>query len=108
MKQTKQWILHDWDDEACVKILKKCKDAIPSKDEGGKVMIIDMVVDIEEQGDNTIMQDQLFLDMAMMVYLNGKERSEKQWEKLFIKAGFIAYKITPAFGVRSLIEVYPN
>ncbi|CBI21918.3 unnamed protein product, partial [Vitis vinifera] len=37
----------------------------------------------------------------------GKERNEKEWEKLFLAAGFTHYKITPALGLRSLIEVYP-
>ncbi|MBA0877405.1 hypothetical protein Goshw_016309, partial [Gossypium schwendimanii] len=23
------WILHDWDDEECIKILKKCREAVP-------------------------------------------------------------------------------
>ncbi|KAL9160485.1 hypothetical protein ABFS82_08G203500 [Erythranthe guttata] len=103
-----KWILHDWNDEDCVKILKKCKDAIPDKDKGGgKLIIIDMVMNIYEGDDNKAMEDQLFFDMAMMAYLNGKERSEKEWVKLFFDAGFTNYKITPAFGVRSLIEVYP-
>ncbi|KAJ8626108.1 hypothetical protein MRB53_019415 [Persea americana] len=30
-----KWILHDWSDENCVKILAKCKESIPSKEEGG-------------------------------------------------------------------------
>ncbi|KAL7143623.1 hypothetical protein ABFS83_08G204700 [Erythranthe nasuta] len=97
-----KWILHDWNDEDCVKILKKCKDAISE----GKVIIIDIVMNIYEGADKA-MEDQLFLDMAMMAYLNGKERNEKEWAKLFFDAGFTSYKITPAFGVRSLIEVYP-
>ncbi|XP_073111169.1 trans-resveratrol di-O-methyltransferase-like isoform X3 [Elaeis guineensis] len=29
-------VLHDWSDEDCVKILKRCKEAVPSKKEGGK------------------------------------------------------------------------
>ncbi|KAL7143624.1 hypothetical protein ABFS83_08G204800 [Erythranthe nasuta] len=95
-------ILHDWNDEDCVRILKKCRDAIS----GGKVIIIDMVMNIYE-GDNKAIEDELFFDMAMMVYQNGKERNEKEWAKLFSDAGFTSYKITPAFGVRSLIEVYP-
>uniref|UniRef100_M1D3K7 Resveratrol O-methyltransferase n=1 Tax=Solanum tuberosum TaxID=4113 RepID=M1D3K7_SOLTU len=39
-----KWILHDWSDEECIKILKKCKEAIPRKEKGGKVFIIDMVL----------------------------------------------------------------
>jgi len=41
-----QWILHDWGNEDCIKILKKCKEAIPSKENGGKVIIIDVHGDI--------------------------------------------------------------
>ncbi|KAA8526327.1 hypothetical protein F0562_008470 [Nyssa sinensis] len=45
-----KWILHDWSDEESVKILKKCKEAIPSRDKGGKVMIIDMTVENQKGG----------------------------------------------------------
>ena len=87
-----------------MKILKKCKGAIPNK--GGKVIIIDMVVE-SNKGDNKEVETQLFMDMLMMVVVAGKERNEKEWEKLFLAAGFTHYKITPALGLRSLIEVYP-
>uniref|UniRef100_F6H5G1 O-methyltransferase C-terminal domain-containing protein n=1 Tax=Vitis vinifera TaxID=29760 RepID=F6H5G1_VITVI len=85
-------------------LLKKCKGAIPNK--GGKVIIIDMVVE-SNKGDNKEVETQLFMDMLMMVVVAGKERNEKEWEKLFLAAGFTHYKITPALGLRSLIEVYP-
>lgn len=98
-----KWILHNWTDEACTKILKKCRDAIPRK---GKVIVIDIVLGYNEE-DDTVKEDQLFQDMTMMMFFNGKERSEKEWEKLFLDAGFSSYKITPALGVRSIIEVYP-
>ncbi|XP_073125067.1 trans-resveratrol di-O-methyltransferase-like [Henckelia pumila] len=100
-----KWILHNWNDEACIKVLKKCREAIPGKEKGGKVIVIDMVLGYNE--DDTMKEDQLFQDMIMMVYLNGKERSEKEWEKLFLDAGFSGYKITPTLGVRSIIEVFP-
>ncbi|CDP21213.1 unnamed protein product [Coffea canephora] len=32
-----KWILHDWNDEECVQMLRKCKEAIPSKENGGKL-----------------------------------------------------------------------
>nr|AWH62807.1 resveratrol O-methyltransferase-like protein [Camptotheca acuminata] len=101
-----KWILHDWSDEESVKILKKCREAIPSKDKGGKVMIIDMTVETQK-GDDESMETQLFFDMLMMVLVTGRERTEKEWKKLFLDAGFSDYKITPVLGLRSLIEVYP-
>ncbi|KAJ3679742.1 hypothetical protein LUZ60_017753 [Juncus effusus] len=40
---TLKWILHDWCDEDCVKILKLCKEAISSR-EAGKVIVVEIVV----------------------------------------------------------------
>ncbi|PHT87766.1 Isoflavone-7-O-methyltransferase 6 [Capsicum annuum] len=99
-------ILHNWSNEKCVKILKKCKEAIPSKENGGKVIIIDIVVD-NQKGDDKSYETQLFMDMLMMVVACGKERSEQEWAKLFSDAGFSDYKIIPLLGLRSIIEVYP-
>ncbi|KAJ0444804.1 putative O-methyltransferase domain, plant methyltransferase dimerization [Helianthus annuus] len=102
-----KWILHDWSDEECMKILKRCREAIPSKENGGKLIIIDMVLKVDE-GENDLLKTQLFLDMRMMTLVTGRERSEKEWAKLFFDAGFSDYKITPVLGLRSLIEVYPS
>ncbi|KAK2981603.1 hypothetical protein RJ640_022550 [Escallonia rubra] len=44
-----QWILHDWNDEECLKIPKHCKEAIPCKGKGGKVIIIDIVLDNQKE-----------------------------------------------------------
>jgi len=102
-----QWILHDWNDEQCLKILKNCKDAISKKGKEGKVVIIDMVLDCEKGGNNESVETQLFFDMLMMALLTGKERNEKEWVKLISLAGFSDYKITPILGLRSMIEIYP-
>ncbi|KAL3380587.1 hypothetical protein AABB24_000968 [Solanum stoloniferum] len=99
-------VLHDWNDEDCVKILKKCKESIPSKEEGGKVIIIDTVLEDPKQS-NEFVQAQHNMDMVMMVLFGSKERTKKDWEKLFIEVGFNEYKIIPTLGLRSLIEIYP-
>ncbi|KAL0444220.1 UNVERIFIED_CONTAM: Chavicol O-methyltransferase [Sesamum latifolium] len=102
-----KWLLHDWNDESCLKILKKCKEAISGENKAGaKVMIVDMVLDVYGRDDKA-METCLFFDIALIPYVSGQERTEKEWAKLFFDAGFTGYKITPAFGLRSLIEVYP-
>ncbi|KAL2466587.1 Flavone 3'-O-methyltransferase 1 [Abeliophyllum distichum] len=101
-----KWILHDSSDEDCVTVLKKCKEAIPSKDNGGKVIIIDMIIGNKKDGHRGI-ETQLFYDISMMVFVNGKERTQKEWEKLFFDAGYTSYKIVYELGLRSLIDVYP-
>lgn len=101
-----QCIMHNWNDEECLIILKKCKEAITSKGKKGKVIIIDMVME-NEKGDREIVEAQLFYDMEMMALVTGKERSEKEWANLIFNAGFSYYKITSVLGSKSLIEVYP-
>ncbi|XAR72584.1 hypothetical protein NMG60_11019276 [Bertholletia excelsa] len=101
-----KWILHDWSDEESIKILKRCKEAIPSKEKGGKVIIIDMVVENKKEDDKSV-ETQLFFDMLMMILVTGRERTKKEWAKLFSEAGFSEYKIIPILGLRCLIEVYP-
>ncbi|KAL1561672.1 Xanthohumol 4-O-methyltransferase [Salvia divinorum] len=102
-----KWILHDWGDEDCIKILRKCKEAIAdSKIKGKKVIIVDMVVDEEKQAHEAT-ETQLLIDMLMMAHHPGKERTEKEWAKLFAAAAFNNYKIIPTLGVRSIIEVFP-
>ncbi|OVA00007.1 O-methyltransferase [Macleaya cordata] len=101
-------VLHNWGDDESVKILKRCREAIPPKKEGGKVMVIEIVVEEDSKLENDqLTKTQLYFDMLMMTTFNGKERSEKQWEKLFLEAGFTDYKITPLMGFSSLIEAFP-
>ncbi|XP_004293905.1 PREDICTED: trans-resveratrol di-O-methyltransferase-like [Fragaria vesca subsp. vesca] len=97
--------LHALSDEECLKVLKKCREAIPDNGKG-KVIIIDIVIN-EEGDEHESTEAKLFFDMLMMVVVTGRERREKEWEKLILEAGFSKYQITPIFGLRSLIEVYP-
>ncbi|KAF8728914.1 hypothetical protein HU200_018210 [Digitaria exilis] len=99
------WIMHDWSDDECVKILKNCKRAIPPRDAGGKVIIIDMVMEYESS-DIKHVETQVLYDLLMM-NVNGVERDEQGWKTIFFEAGFNDYKIIPVLGVRSIIELYP-
>lgn len=111
-----KWILHDWSDDECVRILKNCKQAIPPRAAGGKVIIIDMVVagpgsgsadDEPSESDLRHVETQILFDLLMMC-VNGVERDEQEWKKIFSEAGFQDYRIMPLLGVRSIIELYPN
>ncbi|OIV91715.1 hypothetical protein TanjilG_26568 [Lupinus angustifolius] len=99
-------VLHAFSDEDCVKVLKKCREAISIKGKEGKVIIIDIVIN-EKNDNHELVQSKLYFDVLMMVVVTGREREEHEWEKLFLESGFSHYKITPIFGMRSLIEVYP-
>ncbi|OEL36061.1 hypothetical protein BAE44_0002921 [Dichanthelium oligosanthes] len=51
-------------------------------------------------------ETQVLFDLLMM-NINGVERDEQEWKKIFFEAGFKDYKIISVLGVRSMIELYP-
>lgn len=98
------WVLHDWGDDECIEILKKCKEGI-AKDKG-KVIIVEAV--IEEDTNDKFEDARLMLDMVMMAHTtNGKERTFKEWSCLLNNAGFSHFNVNPIQAVQSVIEAYP-
>ncbi|CAO2182721.1 unnamed protein product [Urochloa humidicola] len=98
-------VLNCWDDDDCVKRLKMCKEAIPARDAGGKVIIVNMVVGYGTP-DAAVREAQVLVDLYLM-RVGGIERDEREWKKVFFGAGFSGYKIMPILGTMSVIEVFP-
>jgi len=81
-----KWIMHDWGDAECVKILKNCKKAIASQG-GGKVIILDMVVGTGSSSDEKHVETQILFDLLVMcIYTKGAERDELEWKKIIFEA----------------------
>ncbi|XP_038903769.1 caffeic acid 3-O-methyltransferase-like [Benincasa hispida] len=80
-----KWILHDWSDDHCIKLLKNCYVAIPND---GKVIVVDSVVPTIPETTNvtkSIAQG----DVLMMTQNpGGKERTRDEFKAIAIKAGF--------------------
>ncbi|RLV04513.1 SAM-dependent methyltransferase [Streptomyces griseocarneus] len=89
-------ILHDWDDEQCVTILRNCRRALA---DGGRVLVIDAVIPPgnEPHGGKT-------LDLMMMASLVGKERTEPEFRELFAAAGLRLSRVVPTPTVLSIVE----
>ncbi|KAK9048975.1 hypothetical protein SSX86_032058 [Deinandra increscens subsp. villosa] len=97
-------ILHDWADDVCIAILKKCREAISQNT--GKVIVVDAIVGREE--DYEFKDVGLILDMVMMAHTSkGKERTSKEWAYVFHEAGFTHYTIKHIRATVSVMEVYP-
>ncbi|XP_059073361.1 caffeic acid 3-O-methyltransferase-like [Cryptomeria japonica] len=95
-----KWILHDWDDDHCIEILRKSYEATP-KD--GKVLIVDALIDGSQGSLNRL---GLLFDIHMMIStMGGKERSEEEFSQLFFKVGFKSYNIIQLPFLQVLIEV---
>ncbi|MQL96075.1 hypothetical protein Taro_028747 [Colocasia esculenta] len=104
-----KWVLHDWNDEDGVRILRRCREAVTrARERGGKVIIVDMVMSDGDGGvDWEEVEAQHLFDVYMLANTGGAERTEKEWRRILTAAGFSSCKITPDLGPRSIIEAYP-
>lgn len=78
---TMKWIIHDWNDDESIQILKVCYDAMPK---GAKLLIIDAVIP-----DDSLNQPHIskLLDIVMLACLTGKERTLSEFKTIIEKAG---------------------
>lgn len=90
-------ILHDWDDENAIAILKNCHQVMP---ENGKLLVIEEVLSPANQPS---MGKLLDLEMLLMT-TGGRERTEVEFKELFAAAGFKLTRIVPAGMAAKVIE----
>lgn len=85
-----KWILHDWSDEHCSKLLKNCFEALPAN---GKVIIVEAILPEVPERDvssNIVFQQDLFM---LAQNPGGKERTQKEYEALAVQAGFTGCEV---------------
>jgi hypothetical protein len=91
-------ILHDWDDEAAIRLLKNCRQAMRAD---GRLVVVERVVQPSNQPDPA-----KAVDLMMLVMLTGRERTEPEFRALYAAAGFRLARAIPA-GAFALIEGLP-
>lgn len=97
-------MLHAWNDENCVKILRNCWRSLPEK---GKVIVVDMVMPIETKSDDFSSNIGLTMDMFILSQVpGGKERSLSQFEALAHASGFLRCDFICRSYFFSLIEFH--
>ena len=92
-------ILHDWPDDACVRLLRNCVSAAAR---GGRVLVIDAIV---PQGN--VEHGSKDVDLLMLALLGGQERTAAQFERLLERAGLRMLRTIPIPALVSLIESEP-
>ncbi len=92
-------IIHDWDDARSTTILKNCHRALAGK---GKLLLAETVM---VPGNDP--EFGKWLDLAMLVYAGGCERSEDQYRELLAGAGFRLTRIVRTAAPISVVEAVP-
>ena len=91
-----KWIIHDWDDQKAVTILKHCLSAMKP---GGRVLLLESIV--KPRNGRSLAK---FMDVSMVVMTGGRERTEPEYRDLLRRAGLRITKIVSTGTELSLME----
>ncbi|KAK9130294.1 hypothetical protein Sjap_010781 [Stephania japonica] len=85
-----KWVLHNWSDEQCLTLLKKCYEALP---DGGKVIVVETIVPAVPDPDNATRLSYTY-DLMMMTFNSKvKERTEEEFDALAKGSGFAGIRL---------------
>lgn len=96
-------VLHDWDDDRAVAILRTCRAAMPA---GGTLLIVESVLpELAAQQPGAVR-----MDLHMLVLLHGRERTEAEYAALLEQAGLTLATAVPADNATGLhvLEARPD
>lgn len=89
-------VLHNWDDDSCVKVLSRCREAMLP---GGRVLILELLVgEITDPGGAALM------DLRMLAATNGRERSLQEYDLLLASSSLERTAVLTSQGPLGLIE----
>jgi len=90
-------IIHDWDDERSVKILRNIAAAAPGH---AKLALFEIVMPGEVVNDPV----PYLMDLNMLVMVNGRERTEAEYRELLKAGGWTLQRVVPTQGMFCIIE----
>ena len=93
-------VIHDWNEARCLTILGHCRKAMKPD---GRLLIVEMVL---PAGDTP--HPGKVLDIVMLVFPGGQERTEAEYASLLGKAGFRLSRVVPTASAVSVVEAIPS
>lgn len=94
-----KWIIHDWEDEKAIRILKNCRQHMQPNN---RLIIVDCVVPENDEPDFS-----KTFDLNMMVMTGGKERTAAEFRALLTAAGFELLRVIPTDVPTCVVEAQP-
>ena len=92
-------IIHDWDEDQSLTILRHVRKVMNS---AGRLLIAEMVL----PEDDTPHPGKM-LDMAMLVWPGGQERTLTEYDHLLSKGGFHLTRVVPTDSAVNVVEAVP-
>ncbi len=94
-----QHVIHDWDDERAIAVLRNIRQAI---DPDGRLLLVEGII----PGGNAPSQAKL-LDLQMLALSGGRERTAAEYRALLGAGGFELLSVYAASGPDQIIEAAP-
>ncbi|WP_394821843.1 methyltransferase [Pendulispora albinea] len=91
-----KFILHNWNDERAAAILRRCREAMTP---GGRLLLLEQVVPRGNEPSPTKV-----LDLQMMVFLEGRERTVEEFRALLSQTGFALERVVSTGTIVHIIE----
>lgn len=91
-----KFIIHDWDDEKSIAIMKNIRRAMA---DGGRLLLVEQIVSADNAPSFA-----KFIDVNMLVMTGGRERTEQEFADLFAASGFRLTRVVPTESVFCVIE----
>jgi hypothetical protein len=92
-------IVHDWADEPALRLLRNIRASIPNH---GRLILAECVLD-----DGAAPHPGKLLDIEMIAFVGGKERTEGEFRQLLLQAGFALKRVIPTKSPLCLLEAVP-
>ena len=92
-------IIHDWDEEKCLRILENCHTAMQGR---GRLLIIEQII----PPDNSFHPGKV-LDLIMLTMHSGQERTQDEYAALLKKASFQLERTISTTTPASVMEAFP-
>jgi O-methyltransferase domain/IclR helix-turn-helix domain len=96
-------VIHDWDDERAIAVLRSCRRAVPAT---GAVLVVEPVLPPRVESPAATLA--VMSDINMLVNTGGCERTEDQFRALYAAAGFELTRTVPVYGDYHVIEGAPG
>ena len=95
-------IIHDWDDDKAITILSNCRKALGGKPEG-RILLVESVLPLGNEPHLGKL-----IDLEMMVFPGGRERTEHEFRSLFERAGLRLTRVIPTKAPLWIVEGVVN
>jgi O-methyltransferase domain len=100
-----KWILHDWNDEACRRLLAACRAALP---EHGHLLVVEQLLP-EDIPSSDSLHPAIRMDLTMLVnFADARERYLGEYEELLVGSGFTVHEIVRLPSGFSILDCRPR